>query len=132
MATDKETLLKRIGDKRGFRFGLHDFLAETDPQHLERFNEWVEYLYLSQKHLDRKTKELIILGVCCAVKDDPRHIGIHIKAAVQNGATKEEIREVMYLQSLWAGALGMVSGLEAWRQAFAPQAPPVVEPVDIT
>ena len=38
MATDKEALLKRIGDKRGFRFGLHDFLAETDPQHLKRFN----------------------------------------------------------------------------------------------
>lgn len=131
MATKKAELLKRIGDKRGFRYGLHDFLAETDPQHLEHFNQWVEYIYLNQKHLDRKTKELIILAVCCARADDPRHIGLHIQAAHQNGATQEEIREAIYLQSLWAGALGMVNGLEAWRMAFAPQAPPVMEPVKI-
>ena len=130
MTIDKKALLKRIGDKRGFRFGIHDFLAQVNPEYLSKRNEWIEYIYLTPKHLDRKTKELIIIAVCSAQKDIPAHIQVHIGAAVEAGATKEEIMETILVTANWSG-LGGISGLEAWRKTFTPDLPSVMEPVDI-
>ena len=129
MAIDKKALLKRIGDKRGFRFGIHDFLAQVNPEYLSKRNEWIEYIYLTPKHLDRKTKELIIIAVCTAKMDIPAHIQVHIGAAVAAGATKEEIMETILVAANWSG--GGMSGLEAWRKTFTPDLPSVMEPVDI-
>ena len=42
MATDKERELERTTAARGFRYGLHDFLAEIDVELLKRHNDEVE------------------------------------------------------------------------------------------
>ena len=42
MPVDKEAELARVTDLRGFRYGLHDFLAEVDPDFLKAVNDTVE------------------------------------------------------------------------------------------
>ena len=51
-------------------------------------------LRLAPKALDPKTKELIALGIGIAIRCDDC-IAFHIKAAVERGATREEISETL-------------------------------------
>lgn len=46
------------------------------------------------KALDTKAKELIALGIAVAIRCDDC-IGFHVKAALQHGATREEIMETL-------------------------------------
>jgi AhpD family alkylhydroperoxidase len=48
----------------------------------------------SSKALDAKTKELLALGIAVAVRCDDC-IAFHVKAAVERGATREEVTETL-------------------------------------
>jgi AhpD family alkylhydroperoxidase len=49
---------------------------------------------LAPKALDSKTKELIALGICVAIRCDDC-IAFHVKAALQQGASREEVTEAL-------------------------------------
>jgi len=127
---EKEEMAKQVHNARGFRFGLHAILAEADWEYMKRFEEWVEFVYLSARHLDRRLKELIITGMVGALRSAPEHIKAHIDAGVNAGSTKEEIILVAELVGLWAGAVARADLVEAWRRTFAPDLPPVFRPQD--
>ena len=57
---------------------------------------------LAPKALDTKTKELIALGISVAVRCDDC-VAFHVKAAVQQGATREEILETLGM-AIYMGA----------------------------
>lgn len=57
---------------------------------------------LSGKALDAKTKELIALGISVAVRCDDC-IAFHVKAAVEHGASREEVAEVLGM-AIYMGA----------------------------
>jgi AhpD family alkylhydroperoxidase len=57
---------------------------------------------LSPKALDAKTKELIALGIGIAIRCDDC-IAFHIKAALERGATREEIGETLGM-AIYMGA----------------------------
>jgi len=57
---------------------------------------------LAAKALDAKTKELIALGIGIAIRCDDC-IAFHIKAALQCGATREEISETLGM-AIYMGA----------------------------
>ena len=64
MSVDKGAELARVTNLRGFRYGLHDFLAEVDPDFLKAVNDTVETQYINSQILDRKTKEIAIIVAC--------------------------------------------------------------------
>jgi AhpD family alkylhydroperoxidase len=70
------------------------------------------------KALDGKTKELIALGIAVAVRCDDC-IGFHVKAALEQGASEEEIAEALGM-AIYMGAGPSVMyashALEAFRQ----------------
>ncbi len=78
---------------------------------------------LAPKALDTKTKELIALGISVAVRCDDC-VAFHVKAAVQQGATREEILETLGM-AIYMGAGPSVMyashALSAYSQ-FAPAA----------
>jgi AhpD family alkylhydroperoxidase len=80
-----------------------------------------------KKVLDTKSKELIALGISVAVRCDDC-ITFHAKAAVDNGATKEEVIEVLGM-AIYMGAGPSVMyashALEAFKQFEATSAKPV-------
>ena len=81
------------------------------------------------KALDAKTKELIALGISVAVRCDDC-IAFHVKAAVEHGASKEEVVEVLGMAIyMGAGPSAMYAShaLEAFTQ-FQASAPSVSAP----
>jgi AhpD family alkylhydroperoxidase len=74
--------------------------------------------------LDVKAKELIALGISVAIRCDDC-IGFHVKAALDHGATREEIVETLGM-AIYMGAgpsvMYATHALEAYEQ-FKPAAP---------
>jgi AhpD family alkylhydroperoxidase len=57
---------------------------------------------LAPKALDRKTKELIAVGISVAIRCDDC-IGFHVKAAIEQGASREEVTEALGM-AIYMGA----------------------------
>ena len=57
---------------------------------------------LAPKALDTKTKELIALGIAVVIRCDDC-IGFHVKAALEQGATREEVMETLGM-AIYMGA----------------------------
>src|SRR5690348_9357388 len=63
--------------------------------------------------LDRRTRSIINLGVLAAL-GRAQELALHVRGALRNGVTPEEIREV-FIQA--AGYAGFPAGVEAFRTA---------------
>src|SRR5687768_12091502 len=121
MTTELEQELERVTQMRGFRYGLHDFVAQVDGvEALRKHNEGREKGYLKKGLIDRKTKELLMVVGIMAQRGLVSHIQIHMHAAYKAGATPEEIREALDLVGFNLGAVSKMLGLEAWRATFRP------------
>ena len=128
-AREKSQYFQDVLKIRGFRFGLHQIHAEADWEFIKKFEEWVQYVYLKDRNLDKRVKELVITAVLCALRSPPPHIRTHMNKAVQGGATKDELIEVVELAGHWGGTVAQANGLEAWRLQFAPHLPGIFEPL---
>ena len=74
--------------------------------------------------LPRRTKELIYLGMCCAIRF---HDGIRIHAgrALEHGATREEIHEAVALSAVAAGIPAYREAIKLlWRELWPDLPPP--------
>jgi 4-carboxymuconolactone decarboxylase len=67
----------------------------------------------SRPGLDRKTRSLITLAALTAMVR-PNQLRVHVRAALVNGATREEIREVLLHTVVYAG---VPAGVEAFTAA---------------
>jgi len=76
--------------------------------------------------LDTKTKELLALGIAVAIRCDDC-IGFHVKAALQQGATRQEIMETLGM-AIYMGAGPSVMYASHAIEAFEQFAPPVSAP----
>jgi 4-carboxymuconolactone decarboxylase len=63
--------------------------------------------------LDRKTRSLLTLAILTAISK-PNQLKVHVRGALVNGATVEEIREVLLHASIYAG---IPAGVEAFTAA---------------
>ena len=67
----------------------------------------------SREGIDRKTRSLVNLGMLTALNRSTE-LAAHVRGAVNNGATKEEIQEVLLQAAVYCG---MPAGLESFRVA---------------
>jgi 4-carboxymuconolactone decarboxylase len=65
--------------------------------------------------LDRRTRSLINLGMLTAL-NRKHEFRVHVRGAINNGCTVEEIRETLLQSIVYCGA---AAGLEAFREAQA-------------
>ena len=132
MAVDLAQELKRTTELRGFRFGLHDFVAKLKgADALKKHNDATEANYLKKGKIDRKTKELSIVVVCAALKDSAAHMQCHMHAATKAGATPEEILELLELTGRWMDSVARINAFESWRAAFRPDIPTINRVVEL-
>ena len=99
------------------------------PEHYKELNTWMDKLgvavpevmesfsalhesSLKPGALDRKTKELIALGIAITVRCDGC-ISFHVHDSMQAGASKEEIAETVSVAILMGGGPSVVYGIEA-------------------
>jgi AhpD family alkylhydroperoxidase len=76
-------------------------LRAGSPDLMQTFSECAK-IALKPGALDTKTKELMALAISIAVRCDDC-IAFHAKAAVQHGATREELQETIHL-AVYMGA----------------------------
>ena len=81
---------------------------------------------LTPKALDGKTKELIAVGISVAIRCDDC-IGFHVKAALEQGATREEVTEALGM-AIYMGAgpsvMYATHAIDAFEQFSAPALTP--------
>ena len=124
--------LKRVTKICGFRVGYHDFCAAVDLDELKTRNDRWEKRVSKQSLEERKVSELLRLAVYVALRHPIPMIVIHVHAAHQAGATKEELYELMDNVGSWAGNASRMTGLEAWRLVFRPDIPTLLRVVGLT
>jgi 4-carboxymuconolactone decarboxylase len=67
----------------------------------------------SRPGLDRRSRSLVNLGMLAALNRG-HELGIHVRGALTNGVTPEEIREVLLQAAIYCG---VPAGMEAFRIA---------------
>lgn len=68
--------------------------------------------------LPRKTRSMLNLAMI-AVLNRPNELRMHVKAALTNGVTREEIREIFLQVAIYGGAPAAVDSFRIAREAFA-------------
>src|ERR1043166_7094778 len=87
-----------------------EVLAREAPEYLEQFNKSFMYIMHERKALPPKMKELIIIAVDAAQFYE-RGLRSHIKSALKEGATRDEIVEALLTSSLAAGLTAPLGAL---------------------
>lgn len=67
--------------------------------------------------LDRKTRSLLNLAMLSAL-NRPHEIRMHIRGALKNGVTKEEIKEVFLQVAIYCGVPAAVDSFRTAREVF--------------
>jgi AhpD family alkylhydroperoxidase len=99
---EHKELLQSMSEKLGFTPHILEIVGELDGESLKRYNRCNKKL-LSDGALSAKTKILIALAVV-ASKQCERCTVAQMKSALNNGATKEEIMELMDVIFITSGA----------------------------
>jgi 4-carboxymuconolactone decarboxylase len=95
-----------------------DSLKDIAPD-LGRFI--VEFSYgdvISRAGLDEKTKELATIAMCTALGTAQPQLAVHIHAALNVGATAEEVVETIQQMALYAGFPAALNGISTARKVF--------------
>jgi 4-carboxymuconolactone decarboxylase len=68
--------------------------------------------------LDKKTRSIINLAMISAL-NRPNELKMHVKGAIRNGLSKEEIREVLLQVAIYCGIPAGVDSFRIAKEAFA-------------
>ena len=68
--------------------------------------------------LDRRTRSLLNLAMIAAL-NRPHELKLHVKGALRNGVTREEIREVFLQVAIYAGVPAGVDSFNKAKEVFA-------------
>ncbi len=74
---------------------------------------------LSRPGLDLQTRELAAVAALTAMGTAPAQLRVHLQAALNAGATPEEILEVVMQMAVFAGFPAALNGLAAAKEVFA-------------
>lgn len=110
--------LEAVRAARGYTLPLHTVLAEEDPEVLAAYEGMMRALYLKRRRLDASTKELIYVATLVALGAAEDHISAHMKKAVREGASPEDVLEAVELVVPAAGVARASVGFEVWGRTF--------------
>ena len=111
---DARAFLEETSQNRGYTLEMHRIMATADLEWAKKYNQFIEATYTGQRLLDRKTKELLQIVVEAALRADVEQIQAHVRVALQEGATPQEILEALQAVIAPMGALAFRRGLQAW------------------
>jgi alkylhydroperoxidase/carboxymuconolactone decarboxylase family protein YurZ len=90
----------------------YDVVARLDPEYFEKLKGlYVDATFGRDGALSRKTKELIMVGITCALRAQ-RGVRIHSERALTLGATPQEVLEAMEVAAIPGGMPGLWLGVE--------------------
>jgi 4-carboxymuconolactone decarboxylase len=68
--------------------------------------------------LERRTRSLINIGMIAAL-NRPQELRTHVRGALRNGCTREEVREVLVQVAAYCGFPAALDGFRIAQEAFA-------------
>ena len=71
-----------------------------------------------REELPRKIRSMLNLAMISAL-NRPHELKMHVRGALRNGVSKEEIREVLLQVAIYCGVPAAVDGFRTAREAFA-------------
>jgi len=90
----------------------YEIIAELDPEYFAKLKGiYVDATFGREGALARKTKELIMVGITCALLR-PRGVRVHTERALSLGATPREVLEAMEVAAIPGGMPGLWLGVE--------------------
>ena len=108
-----EKLINEVIQQRGYIYPEWEFVCRSDPDFFENYNNMYGSALGKGTALSIKIRELIALGIL-AYKGVPTDVlEAHIKRAMQNGATTEELLEAIETTIVPGGAPTFYNGLKA-------------------
>ena len=115
VSTDEiKAYLRETHKKRGYSLDMHGIMATADREWAKKWADFIDATYTGQRLLDRKTKELLQIVVEAALRAEVGHIQAHVRVALKEGATPQEILEALQTVIAPMGALAFRRGVQAW------------------
>src|ERR687891_397560 len=96
----------------GAENSAYEIIAKLDPDYFEKLKGiYVDGTFGREGALPRKTKELIMVGITCAL-NRPRGVKLHSERALTVGASPRELLEAMEIAAIPGGMPGLWLGVE--------------------
>ena len=90
----------------------YDLIADMDPEYFDKLKGiYVDATFGRDGALPRKTKELIMVAITCALSR-PRGVRLHAERALASGATPREVLEAVEVAAIPGGMPGLWLGVE--------------------
>jgi 4-carboxymuconolactone decarboxylase len=107
---------------------LGDAHVDTSLKNRTEFDEALQDLITryawgeiwSRPGLPRQTRSMLTLAMMVAL-NRPEELRLHLRAAVNNGVTREEIREVLLQTAIYCGVPAANSAFQLAQEVFARQ-----------
>lgn len=127
----RQAYLDKMVADRGYVLPYHKLMAASDVDTLMAVNELVETVYLRERTLDRRTKELLFILSLTVMRAPKGQIQSHIRVALDIGVTPGEILEAIQIALPEAGVVAFQEGFEVWAETVGaeglePTAPPAI------
>ena len=90
----------------------YDLIAQMDPEYFDKLKGlYVDGTFGREGALPRKTKELIMVAICCAL-NRPRGVKLHSERALTLGVEPREVLEAIEVAAIPGGMPGLWLGVE--------------------
>src|SRR3972149_12057232 len=114
MANEAKTAFEKTS--LGAENKAYDIIAKLDPEYFEKLKGiYVDGTFGREGALPRKTKELIMVGITCALHR-PRAVKLHSERALTLGATPREVLEAVEVAAIPGGMPGLWLGVETLQE----------------
>lgn len=113
-SAEAQSYIDEMARARGYVLDYHKVMAKHDYPVLKAANHLVSAVYLDQRTLDRKIKELLFIVSLTVMRAAKGHIQSHIRVALDLGVTPSEILEAIEISLPEAGVVAFQAGFEAW------------------
>ena len=119
---DRETFDKGMSIRRAVLGGdyVDKAMASTDDFNRPMQELTTQYCWgeiWGRPGLDRRTRSIINLAMISAL-NRPHELKIHVKGALNNGLTKDDIREVLLQVAIYCGVPAGVDSFRAAQEVF--------------
>jgi 4-carboxymuconolactone decarboxylase len=111
---EAQEYIDEMARSRGYVLPYHKLMALNDFEVLQAANGLVNAAYLSERTLDRRTKELIFIVSLTVMRASKEHIQSHIRVALDLGVSPREVLEAIEISLPEAGVVAFQEGFTAW------------------
>lgn len=115
VSDEAQQYIDEMARKRGYVLDYHKVMAKHDFPALQATNGLVEAVYLQERLLDRRTKELLFVLSLTVLRAPRGQIESHIRVALDLGVSPQELLETIEIALPEAGIVAFQGGFDAWR-----------------